>query len=208
MPRRSQERGQIQAASGFDRIEMRGIEFSYKDRFSETAFRIGPIDFTVQSGELVFITGGNGSGKSTFMRVLAGLYPPASGATTLDGMRITEATRNQYRALISTVFTDYHLFHRLYGISDPDPAEVDRLLRQFRLIDKTDMSGGEFRTLDLSDGQRKRLALIVSAAGKAADFVVGRVDGRPGPGISPQILPRTVAATGARRRYRRGDHPR
>ena len=158
----SQERGQIQAASGFDRIEMRGIEFSYKDRFSETAFKIGPIDFTVQSGELVFITGGNGSGKSTFMRVLAGLYPPASGATTLDGMRITAATRNQYRALISTVFTDYHLFHRLYGISDPDPAEVDRLLRQFRLIDKTDMSGGEFRTLDLSDGQRKRLALIVA----------------------------------------------
>jgi putative ATP-binding cassette transporter len=96
------------------------------------------------------------------MRVLAGLYPPASGEITLDGMRINAATRTQYRGLIATVFTDYHLFHRLYGISDPDPAEVDRLLRQFRLIDKTDMSGGEFRTLDLSDGQRKRLALIVA----------------------------------------------
>ena len=42
------------------------------------------------------------------------------------------------------------------------PADVDRLLRQFRLTDKTALTNGEFRTLDLSGGQRRRLALIVS----------------------------------------------
>jgi putative ATP-binding cassette transporter len=158
----SLERGEITVAQRFDRIELQEIVFCYVDRFSDTAFRIGPIDFTLRSGELVFITGGNGSGKSTFMRVLAGLYPPASGEITLDDMLVTDATRNRYRALISTVFTDYHLFHHLYGIRDPDPAEIDRLLRQFRLADKTGLSNGEFRTLDLSDGQRKRLALIIA----------------------------------------------
>jgi len=158
----SMEGGETGVASGFHKIEMRNIVFSYVDRFSETAFTIGPIDFTLRSGELVFITGGNGSGKSTFLRVFAGLYPPDSGEITLDGMRINDHTRDTYRSLMSAIFFDYHLFQRLYGMPDADPAEVDRLLTQFRLEDKTGLSGGEFRTLDLSGGQRRRLALIVS----------------------------------------------
>jgi putative pyoverdin transport system ATP-binding/permease protein len=150
------------APTHFDKIQMNGIVFRYTDRFSETAFKIGPIDFNLKPGELVFITGGNGSGKSTFLRVLAGLYPPDSGEIILDGEQVTSDTRNQYRALMSAIFFDYHLFQRLYGINDLEPGEVDRLLKQFRLSDKTGLSGGEFRTLDLSGGQRRRLALIVS----------------------------------------------
>ena len=96
------------------------------------------------------------------MRVLAGLYPPNSGEITLDGNRVDANNRNGYRALMSAIFFDYHLFRRLYGIHEADPAEVDRLLRQFRLQDKTGLSNGEFSTLELSGGQRRRLALIVS----------------------------------------------
>jgi len=147
----------------FDRIEIRNVTFRYVDKFSDAAFRIGPIDFTLRPGELVFITGGNGSGKSTFLRVLAGLYPPASGDIILDGMRIDGSNRNTYRALMSAIFFDYHLFQRLYGIPQPQPGELEGLLAQFRLTDKTGLtSEGEFRTLDLSGGQRRRLALIVS----------------------------------------------
>ncbi len=146
----------------FDKIEMRNIEFRYVDRFSDVSFKIGPIDFDLQAGELVFITGGNGSGKSTFLRVLSGLYPPDSGEITLDGMHIDENTRDTYRNLMSAIFFDYHLFQRLYGIPEPAPGEVDRLLAQFRLGDKTGLTDGQFRTLDLSGGQRRRLALIVS----------------------------------------------
>jgi putative ATP-binding cassette transporter len=151
----------IKVAKRFDKIEMHDIRFRYVDKFSDAAFSIGPIDFNLQSGELVFITGGNGSGKSTFLRVLAGLYPPDSGEVTLDGIRINDETRDAYRGLISAIFVDYHLFLRLYGIPEPDPAEVDRLLKEFRLADKTTLSHGEFSTLELSSGQRKRLALIV-----------------------------------------------
>lgn len=146
----------------FDTIEMRNVVFQYTDQHSETAFQIGPLDFTLQKGDLVFVTGGNGSGKSTFLRVLAGLYPIDSGEIRLDGMRVDGNNLNAYRALMSAIFFDYHLFHRLYGINDTDPAEVSRLLWQFRLEDKTGLSNGEFRTLELSGGQRRRLALIVS----------------------------------------------
>ena len=152
----------ITARKHFDKIEMQNIVFRYTDRFSDTVFKIGPIDFTLNKGELVFITGGNGSGKSTFLRVLAGLYPPDSGEIFVDGTRINDNTRDDYRALMSAIFFDYHLFQRLYGIDEPDPAELDRLLRKFRLEDKTGLVNGAFRTLDLSGGQRRRLALIVS----------------------------------------------
>jgi cyclic peptide transporter len=156
------ERRAIVAPKRFEQIEMRNIEFRYTDRFSDTVFKIGPIDFTLQSGELVFITGGNGSGKSTFLRVFSGLYPPDSGEVLLDGRPVTDANRDEYRGLMSAIFFDYHLFQRLYGLADADSSDVDRLLAQFRLADKTSLSNGEFRTLDLSGGQRRRLALIVS----------------------------------------------
>jgi putative ATP-binding cassette transporter len=157
-----EERRAIVAPKRFERIEVRNIEFRYTDKFSDTVFKIGPIDFTLQSGELVFITGGNGSGKSTFLRVFSGLYPPDSGAMLLDGQPVTDTNRDEYRGLMSAIFFDYHLFQRLYGIPDADPGEVGRLLTQFRLADKTSLTNGEFRTLDLSGGQRRRLALIVS----------------------------------------------
>jgi putative pyoverdin transport system ATP-binding/permease protein len=146
----------------FDKIEMRNIVFSYVDAKSDVAFKIGPIDFTLNSGDLVFLTGGNGSGKSTFLRVLSGIYAPDSGDVTLDGLSINDSTRDVYRGLISAIFFDYHLFRKLYGIPAPEPNELNRLFAQFRLADKTGISNGEFRTLDLSGGQRRRVALIVS----------------------------------------------
>jgi putative ATP-binding cassette transporter len=154
--------GAPQAPSRFHEIEMRNVVFRYIDRSSDTVFQVGPVDFALQSGELVFITGGNGSGKSTFLKVLASLYKPDAGEITFDGIRLNEETREAYRQLITAVFVDYHLFQRLYGIPEPDPAEVERLLALFRLEDKTRLNDREFDTLQLSTGQRKRLALIVS----------------------------------------------
>jgi cyclic peptide transporter len=146
----------------FEAIEMRNIIFRYVDQHSDATFQIGPLDFSMKAGDLVFITGGNGSGKSTFLRVLAGLYPPQSGDILLDGARVNDDNRDAYRALMSAIFFDNHLFHKLYGIPEPEPGEVDRLLKQFRLADKTSLMDGEFSTLELSGGQRRRLALIVS----------------------------------------------
>ncbi len=152
----------MQPTTRFERIDLRNITFSYVEKSTDSVFKVGPVDFTLRSGELVFITGGNGSGKSTFLKLFASLYKPDSGEITLDGVLVTDRTREAYRQLMSAIFVDYHLFQRLYGIPDPDPVEVDRLLAQFHLIDKTHLVNGEFDTIDLSTGQRKRLGLIVS----------------------------------------------
>ena len=154
--------GPAQPLTRFENIGVRSVVFRYVDKSSEAVFQVGPVDFTLRRGELVFITGGNGSGKSTFLRVLAGLYHPDSGEITLDGVRVSDRTRDAYRSLFAAIFVDYHLFERLYGIADPNPTEIDQLLTQYRLADKTRVADGEFSAIDLSGGQRKRLALIVS----------------------------------------------
>jgi cyclic peptide transporter len=146
----------------FDRIELRNVMFHYIHKSSEAVFQVGPVDFTLRSGDLVFITGGNGSGKSTLLKVLSGLYQPDSGEILLDGVPVDDSNRDTYRSMIAAIFVDYHLFQRLYGVADPDPAEINRLLTEFRLREKTRLTGGEFGTLDLSGGQRKRIALLVS----------------------------------------------
>ena len=102
--------GAAEPAKHFDKIEMRNVEFSYIDKSSEAVFHVGPLNFTLRSGDLVFITGGNGSGKSTFLKLLSGLYEPDSGEILLDGVPVGDYNRDRYRALIAAIFVDYHLF--------------------------------------------------------------------------------------------------
>ena len=141
---------------------MRDVEFHYPGKSADTVFRVGPFNFTLNSGDLVILTGGNGSGKSTFMKILAGFYPPASGELLLDGSPVVGERYEHYRSLITAIFPDFHLFQRLYGIDDPDPAELTELLTEFKLQEKTRLTHGEFQTTELSSGQRRRLALIVA----------------------------------------------
>ena len=126
-----------------------------------TTFTAGPLDFTLRRGETVFMTGGNGSGKSTALKLLCGLYRPDGGRILCDGTPIDTDNRQQYREIFSGVFTDFHLFDRLYGI-DADPGDVARLIARMELSDKVGFEKGRFSTSDLSTGQRKRLAMIVA----------------------------------------------
>src|SRR6202021_2197431 len=136
--------------------------FRYVDKFSDTAFSIGPIDFTLRSGELVFITGGNGSGKSTFLRVLAGLYPPAGGEIFINAAAVRPQNRQSYRNLFPPIFSDFHLFDRVYGIKEINRQRLDQLLLITELSEKTSMEDHHITNIDLSSGQRKRLALVLA----------------------------------------------
>ncbi len=146
----------------FRRIALEGATFSYRDPAGQPTYTVGPVSLEIERGELVFVAGGNGSGKSTFLKLLCRLYPQDSGTLLLDGEPVVTETVNDYRSLFSAVFADFHLFDRLYGLTDRTDEEVNDLLRELGIGDKTSYVGGRFSSTDLSTGQRKRLALAVA----------------------------------------------
>ncbi|MDC0671979.1 cyclic peptide export ABC transporter [Nannocystis radixulma] len=149
-----------------------GVGYTYEDRDSGQSFVLEPIDLTIRAGEVVFIVGGNGSGKSTLLKVLTGLYAPSTGGLKIDGVTVDADNLAAYRELFTTVFADFHLFSELYGLHDLDPAAVQRLIVQMQLTGKTEFARRGFTRRDLSTGQRKRLAMIVSLLEDRPIFVL------------------------------------
>jgi putative ATP-binding cassette transporter len=143
-------------------IGLRDAVFSYRDAEGCTIFTVGPLSVCFPAGTIVFVTGGNGSGKSTLLKLLTGLLPLAAGDLLLDGRPVDPSERQAYRDLISTVFSDYHLSRRLHGVPRPDPGHVRHWLDRLRMTGKTQLEDGVFSTIDLSTGQRKRLAFLVA----------------------------------------------
>ncbi len=148
--------------TAFRELRLEGVVFEFAGPDGRPEFRLGPLDLTLRGGETLFVAGGNGSGKTTLLKVLTGLYPPQAGRIVLDGRAVDAASAEAYRSLFSTVFSDYHLFDRLYGLSHLCPEEVTAILRDMELAEKTAVAGDRFTTLSLSSGQRKRLALAVA----------------------------------------------
>ncbi len=148
--------------TSFKQIAMNAASFSYTDKAGQPTFTVGPVDLSLTRGELLFIVGGNGSGKSTLLKLLTGLYLPSHGAVTIDHRPLNATTVQGYRELISAVFSDFHLFDQLYGMQDVEQARVAELITAMELDDKVQFQNGRFSTLDLSTGQRKRLALIIA----------------------------------------------
>jgi putative pyoverdin transport system ATP-binding/permease protein len=146
--------------AGFDRIELSNISYRYPASGDEPGFSVGPISFHVSRGQVVFITGGNGSGKSTLLKLIAGLYPPTNGVVRLDGYIIDRNTIEAYRSLFSVIFSDYHLFKKLYGIPLIDLYHSAQLFQLLEIEGKSDIVDRSFSTVALSSGQRKRLAMI------------------------------------------------
>jgi putative ATP-binding cassette transporter len=142
----------------FQEIALEGVNF----RYAGEGFAVGPFDFRIKQGEVVFVVGGNGSGKSTLLKLCTGLYLPAGGSVQVDHLRLTPALYPAYRELFSVIFTDFHLFDRLYGAPQVDEKRLARWLHRLELDQKTSFEGGRFTNLDLSTGQRKRLALVVA----------------------------------------------
>ncbi|WCM94916.1 cyclic peptide export ABC transporter [Acidovorax sp. NCPPB 2350] len=150
-------------ATAFQRIDLHAVKHRYYHEKSGEFFELGPIDLSFRPGELVFLVGGNGSGKTTLAKLLVGLYPQDSGEVLLDGQPVDDRNRDAYRQLFSTVFSDFHLFDKLLEASTVLSDDIgNRYLEKLHLHHKVQIRDGAFSTRELSQGQRKRLALVVA----------------------------------------------
>ena len=142
----------------FQSLELRAVEFD----FGPGAFHLGPLDLTLRRGEVLFIVGGNGSGKTVLLRLLSALYHPSAGVFLYNGAPLTADQRQAYREQFSAVFSDFYLFQELLGLVEPHPGAAAQWLQRLDLADNTRLEGGAFTSVALSAGQRKRLAFAAA----------------------------------------------
>lgn len=144
-------------------IQFTDVLFSYKAKDGNNRFVLGPVNLGFGPGELIFITGGNGSGKTTLGKLFVGLYKPEAGRVELDGNLVNDNSREDYSQLFSAVFADFFLFEKLLGTDKIGLDEkAETYLRRLQLDRKVQVKDGVFSTVDLSQGERKRLALLVA----------------------------------------------
>lgn len=149
----------------FESLCLKNVSFAYPPAAGggdSKGFALATLDFSLKAREIVFIVGGNGSGKSTFLKLLTALYSPASGQIEWNGHPVTAERIASYRNLFTPVFTDFHLFRRILGVRDLDEKRVRSLIERMGLAGKTDVQGARLTQTDLSTGQKKRLALILA----------------------------------------------
>jgi len=139
-------------------FEVQNVQFTYEKDEDDRSFGIGPINLKAKGGELLFIIGGNGSGKTTLAKLLTGLYQPDQGELRINGKTMKDSSLGEY---FSTVFSPSYLFEKLYNVDDKAKSEeIDKYLKVLQLNEKVSIENNRYSTIDLSGGQRKRLALL------------------------------------------------
>jgi putative ATP-binding cassette transporter len=145
----------------WDQVRFDRVIYRYSENGND--FQVGPLDLQFRKGEVTFIVGGNGSGKSTLGKLLTLHYRPASGTISFGDHAITDESIGSFRQSVSAIYSDYYLFDKILGVEDEKLGEmVDHYLKALRLDGKVAYRDGKFTTLALSDGQRRRMALLIS----------------------------------------------
>ena len=150
------------------RIEFRDVAFSYP---GQSAPALSDVNFIVQPGEKVAVLGRTGSGKSTVVRLIVGLYEPSSGAVMIDDTDVRQIDPADLRRAIGSVLQDVHLFsgtvRENIALDRPDVTDED-ILRAAKISGVHDFIGGmpqgyglvlKERGEGLSGGQRQALCM-------------------------------------------------
>lgn len=167
-----QRQSQTPPLANWQSISVKDLCFSYEQQ-DDKPFAIGPIDFNVEQSQVVFIRGSNGSGKSTFAKVLVGLYPASKGQLRLNGVLVNKENIQWYRNHFSTIFSDFYLFDHIIDSKGAlvTSEQVQEHLNKLQLANKISVVDGKLSTKLLSQGQRKRLAMVLAYAEDAAIYL-------------------------------------
>ena len=165
-------------------IEFRDVSFKYPGA-EEYALR--HINFKFRLGERLAFVGMNGSGKTTFIKLLCRLYDPTEGTILLNGIDITRYDYDQYLSLFSVVFQDFHLFafslgENVAASEDFDPARVREALEKAGFGNRLEElekgtetylgRGYDESGIDVSGGEAQKIALARALYKDAPFFIL------------------------------------
>ncbi|EAK9999385.1 multidrug ABC transporter permease/ATP-binding protein [Campylobacter lari] len=144
-----------QSSKAWQKLYFKNVSFVYNEKFA-----LEPINLELKKGECVFLIGKNGSGKSTFSMILAGLFTDFKGDIFLDNEKITKKNIYEYRSLVSAIFSDFHLFEHILEDDKFSKEDLVYWLEILELNEKVEFIENTFNTIKLSAGQKKRLAML------------------------------------------------
>lgn len=164
-------------------VEFRNVSFRYPESQN---YVLKNINLKIDSGEKLAIVGMNGSGKTTFVKLLCRLYDPQEGEILIDGKNIREYDYTEYLKLFSVVFQDFKLFS--FPLAENvaigknfTPERINQCLENAGFSDRLkDMPAGintclyknfDINGIEISGGEAQKIALA-RALYKNAPFVI------------------------------------
>ena len=152
-------------------VEFKDVWFRYP---GAEKYSLETVNVTLNKGEITTIVGENGSGKTTFVKLLLGLYRPTKGKILLNGINIDMYSDEEYRKIFAPVFQDYRLFaytirENLVFDGQHNKTEVEALLAELGLDQKINSlpdgmeqyvgKGYEQSGVDFSGGEAQKIAI-------------------------------------------------
>ncbi|ROI04076.1 cyclic peptide export ABC transporter [Chryseobacterium sp. G0240] len=142
----------------FQFLEFKNVSFQYGNN-TEQSFALDNINLHIRKGEVIFIVGGNGSGKSTFINILTGLYDRKDGEILLNDRKLD--SKKDLQHLISPVFTDNYVFsHNYDNYQLENNSQYQDLLEMMEMNQVVIDTKEESARRNFSKGQSKRMSLI------------------------------------------------
>lgn len=164
-------------------IEFRNVSFRYPE--AET-YALKNFSMKLENGEQLAVVGRNGSGKTTFIKLLCRLYDPQEGEILLNGVDIRDYDEKAYQKLFSVVFQDFSMFafplaENISVAQDYEEARVWACLEEAGIADDVRKMEEQLGTylykdveetgIEISGGEAQKLALA-RALYKNAPFIV------------------------------------
>ncbi len=149
-------------------IEVRDVHFRYGEN---DPIVLNGVSFSVQAGESVAIAGLSGCGKTTLLKLLAGLLTPTKGEILMDGEPLKLVGVDQYRSMIGVVMQDDQLFagsiadNISFFAEDPDPDQIEDCAKRAAIHDDIISMPMGYHSLigdmgtTLSGGQKQRVLI-------------------------------------------------
>ena len=165
------------------------VVYEYRNAY-QTVRAVNGVSCEFEQGRVYAIVGSSGSGKTTFLSLLAGLDVPTSGTIALDGQSTAELDRDEYRLNhVSVIYQNFNLFQHLTVLENAayplyvrkmDGKKADAVAREKLL--QVGLKGDQFKRLPnmLSGGEQQRVAIARALASGSeiilADEPTGNLD--------------------------------